>query len=1401
MMKKLIHIAIFALVLIAVSHGTALAWETKSVAFGDMPTKGNWGEAGKTTNITGDGTINLTGNISVLGPIAINGNIVINNNTSGEITITWKGTCGSSDADEEKSMFRVRNGSSLKITAATGKRIYLDGGATWDTTNGKYLENAEAEASDAYMTVNHFKPASGCKQLPHGLIRTFGTLTLEYVNLRDTYNNTDDTNACGVTVENHVNNGKTTFTQCHFYRLVGKMSPAIYMRGNDNVNDEDATKVTMTGGSIRCCRSTQESGILRTNGKTDASLLMDGVWIFCNYSSTGGGGIHWNASGGKNGKTKLTLKGCTIERNIAANGRGGGLFAEASFEFTGSKTVIQKNRASGMGGGIYVNAYNGTTLTSAFDFVFSLNNLVEIKNNQSSDVGGGAAIDFDNGTIAKGSTVTININNTTVTGNTAGRHGGGLYVRYNPADPSVYKFTCKLGGSNISSNTAGLDGGGLWVQGASIGTTGSGTTTISGNKALDGRGGGLYLYNGDLTQGNLTVTNNSSANTSNREGISYYGGGIYQVNGSFTCSGAVTITGNSTSARGGGFYVNSGSVTFSSTSSVANISNNSAGGHGGGFYVNSGNVDIQSATINGNSTQLQGGGFAVGGDGTNGIVNIHGTVTVDSNTATVSGNSGGGIYITQGQLNFKGAATITNNTAAKNGGGIYAVSSSNVTFSNTATITGNKVTEAYGGGIYVSNGNVTMSSTATISSNSAITYGGGIYVTKGDVTIANATLTGNTAQNGGGIYTYGDGTLGNVTITNATFSQNKATSGSGGGLFVHTGDLKITKKATFTGNTASSTGGGIYTTAGNVIITDAELESNTATTSGGGIYATNGDVTITNATLTGNSANSGGGIYTLGNGTLGNVTITNATFNQNKALSGSGGGLYVNTGDLKILTLASFNSNTASTSGGAMYATGGHITIANAEMQTNTATTSGGGIYATGGDVAITNATLTGNSSATGGGIFVNDGNISITSNAVIKSNKATSTAGGGLCATDGDISIANADISSNSAVTSGGGIHLEGGTLTITKGTISSNTAGTYGGGLHAESNTAKNITLAGGGVFTNNVATTCGGGISVSGPITLNTSGSIQSNSAKNGGGIYLTGGATMNFYEGMICNNQATGTSDTAFTTAYNKTASQVYGVGGGVFVEENSKLFFDIGSTTLGLYGNTATMAADDIFANGNGTAVEIPQVETMVLSGFDVPTSRLLWAEDYMTGDTGYANGTKIINNWDELDDKFSYVTRYKVAQSVLALRELAFSASSLTLPREDSEAYPPGPGRYVCLTLGYNNMSIKITKEGLKEGECAIFTYTRSGDVEPMGRIVLTGMGESVPVSKMVVLSEGTWIIAETGWGYTYNVSPMSITRTISASSSDQDKTFTFTNTKRSSVPAHSEMNVLNIMK
>ncbi len=77
--------------------------------------------------------------------------------------------------------------------------------------------------------------------------------------------------------------------------------------------------------------------------------------------------------------------------------------------------------------------------------------------------------------------------------------------------------------------------------------------------------------------------------------------------------------------------------------------------------------------------------------------------------------------------NNKGALTVTNssisdNNASKNGGGLY-------NNKGTLHITGTSILA----------GNVS-------------TYGGGIYDTGGTATLENASLTGNTAQNGAGLY-------------------------------------------------------------------------------------------------------------------------------------------------------------------------------------------------------------------------------------------------------------------------------------------------------------------------------------------------------------------------------------------------------------------------------------------------------------------------------------------------------------------------------------------------------------------------------------------------------------------------------------------------------------------------
>ena len=88
----------------------------------------------------------------------------------------------------------------------------------------------------------------------------------------------------------------------------------------------------------------------------------------------------------------------------------------------------------------------------------------------------------------------------------------------------------------------------------------------------------------------------------------------------------------------------------------------------------------------------------------------------------------------------------------------------------------------YGGGIYSSGFQNTLTLTnSTISGNSA-NYGGGIHNGQGSLTMTNSTVSDNSANYGGGISKSTNGTL---TVTNSTISGNQANYGAGinkGGL-------------------------------------------------------------------------------------------------------------------------------------------------------------------------------------------------------------------------------------------------------------------------------------------------------------------------------------------------------------------------------------------------------------------------------------------------------------------------------------------------------------------------------------------------------------------------------------------------------------------------------------------
>lgn len=172
-----------------------------------------------------------------------------------------------------------------------------------------------------------------------------------------------------------------------------------------------------------------------------------------------------------------------------------------------------------------------------------------------------------------------------------------------------------------------------------------------------------------------------------------------------------------------------------------------------------------------------------------------------------------------------------------------------------ATITGGS--SADGGGIYA-NGSQLILSNTTISGNSAHYDGGGIYGFSSRLTVSNTTITGNSASSGfgGGIGAWDSTT----SLTTSTVSGNSA--GTVGGGVYSRGRLTI-RDTTISENSAAGSGGGLRLSGTTVGLINATISSNSASNRGGGIDS-NATLTVVHSTVTGNRANNGGGIYGSG---------------------------------------------------------------------------------------------------------------------------------------------------------------------------------------------------------------------------------------------------------------------------------------------------------------------------------------------------------------------------------------------------------------------------------------------------------------------------------------------------------------------------------------------------------
>ena len=216
--------------------------------------------------------------------------------------------------------------------------------------------------------------------------------------------------------------------------------------------------------------------------------------------------------------TSLSLTSVMVTKNAAANtggASGGGIEADGDFSMTTSfvvgNTVETKAQGVASGGGLYLAGTNPVNISLSY-----------VGNNTATS----AVDNAEAGGIARAGDLTLT--DSAVTGNavTAGinAYGGGIDMYSGVLALTRAELTNNMAQSTAASGFF-VDGGGL-NSGTGIALI---NTTVAGNQAKGGEGGGIYLYGGSSTTIGSTIARNSAN----------IGGGIFVPGAQFHLSGSV----------------------------------------------------------------------------------------------------------------------------------------------------------------------------------------------------------------------------------------------------------------------------------------------------------------------------------------------------------------------------------------------------------------------------------------------------------------------------------------------------------------------------------------------------------------------------------------------------------------------------------------------------------------------------------------------------------------------------------------------------------------------------------------------------------------------------------------------------------------------------------------------
>ena len=918
----------------------------------------------------------------------------------------------------------------------------------------------------------------------------------------------------------------------------------------------------------------------------------------------------------------------------------------------------------------------------------------------------------------------------------------------------------------------------------------SGTLTVADiyrdtNHTQDHSVGGKVYYNWY----NSVIGGADSYNVQNSKGIEIRGGTIY--------AGALEKD-NCTAIGGGGNGIGTVKISGGVVTAVTSSTGTAIGG-GIGWTDFGGASTVE---ITGGQVYAYNHGFAHNYNGSNKFVPATaiggGSSFEKSSNKSIINISGGEVYAQSvGGVAIGGGGSGMGNAGDAEvnitGGTVYA---SNVSGQVESIADGTKVNVPAGTSIGGGTGGIGISTdvkgnggsaTVKISGSPKLiagSIGGGATNSAmgGVIGYADITITGNPVIQGqfmmqksskGCSFTMNGGTINNSQDNSSHYVFKKD---NGGALCMIDEDATATITAgSIYGCNVNGNGGAIYMEGGTFNMTGGVIgdkdHPNKAKLDGGGVYIAKGPTKSSVFEMTGNGTKSiiynvaggtGGGVFVAD----GTVSINNGIISNNVAQTGNGGGVYT-TAKVDITGASEISNNTAKLSGGGVYVkkTGASATTVTLDGKTSVCKINGN--------------SADGSHTETygGGGIYLSSGTVTL-NNATVDENNAPSGLGGGIYVGSGDINVNSGSVSKNTSY-DGGGLYAGGGIITFTKGgTISYNVASHNGGGVYASA-----------------------ADIDFEGDSKAKQYAEISFNTARNGAGIYMCQGAFMLVRAAFVNGNTAVIDETEAQTHPIPKSAFWSYtqnndannkqylqGIGGGVYLDSGisqqdpTLLKFDVKpGENLGIFSNRADIAADDIFANGQLTQVIIPAVDEMEFEGFGgKPTG---WYEDYMTNDVRYTSGT--------FENNRSGATgiRYRTAyQSGLNMFKVDYQKASAA-------------GRYVCLALGdpFSNLVIKVS--GLKKGESAVYTCTKSGDTKPTYYVVITGVSdEGTEVSRTVKnVPIGDWIVEQTEWNWAYNLSSDKQQTGNVGVGTDHTPVLSFANTANTGAAKHGESITKNV--